>query len=53
MYEVMMGDPRSWGEDVELFEKTMKDHGVTPLPDPELQFPEWLVDLRKHWLETT
>jgi len=53
MYEVMMGDPRSWGEDVELFEKTMKDHGVTPLPDPELQFPRWLVDLRKHWLETT
>lgn len=49
MYEVMMGDPRSWGDQPELFEAEMASAGATPLPDPPLEFPEWLEDLRTHW----
>ncbi len=49
MYEVMMGDPRSWGEAPEVYEAALRKHGVTPLPDPPLEYPEWLQDLRMHW----
>jgi hypothetical protein len=49
MFEVMMGDPRSWGDQPELFESTMQTHGVTPLPDPEIDYPDWLTDLRGQW----
>jgi hypothetical protein len=49
MFEVMMGDPRSWGDQPELFESTMQAHGVTPLPDPEIDYPDWLTDLRGRW----
>lgn len=48
-FEVMLGDPRSWGDQPELFERALADHGATPLPDPPLDFPDWLKDLRKHW----
>jgi hypothetical protein len=49
MYEVMMGDPRSWGEEPEVFEAALREHGVEPLPDPPLEYPAWLEDLRQHW----
>ena len=49
MFEVMMGDPRSWGDQPELFESTMREHGATPLPDPEIDYPDWLTDLRGQW----
>ena len=49
MYEVMMGDPRSWGEEPEAYQAALDKHGVTPLPDPPLEYPEWLQDLRTHW----
>jgi hypothetical protein len=49
MYEVMMGDPRSWGDEPEAFEAALAAHGVTPLPDPPLEYPAWLSDLRQHW----
>jgi hypothetical protein len=49
MFEVMMGDPRSWGDDPAAFEKVLAEHGVEPLPDVELDFPPWLEDLRAHW----
>lgn len=51
MFEVMMGDPRSWGVDRERFEALCAEHGVEPLPDPDLVFPEWLSDLRASWQE--
>lgn len=51
MFEVMMGDPRSWGDDPESFESALAEQGVTALPDPPLEFPEWLKDLRSHWAE--
>lgn len=53
MFEVMMGDPRSWGEEPELFEKALIDAGAEALPDAELDYPEWLQDLRQHWAAAT
>ena len=44
-----MGDPRSWGDQPEVYEAALEEHGVTPLPDPPLDFPDWLSDLRAHW----
>jgi hypothetical protein len=52
LFEVMMGDPRSWGDSPEAFEQALANQGATPLPDPALQFPEWLKDLRAHWEES-
>ena len=49
MLEVMMGDPRSWGDQPEVYQRALAEHGVEPLPDVELDFPPWLQDLRNHW----
>lgn len=49
MFEVMMGDPRSWGDEPEAFEAALAEQGATRLPDPPLEFPAWLSDLRSHW----
>jgi len=49
MFEVMLGDPRSWGDRPEAFEEVLTAHGAAPLPDVELDYPEWLQDLRDHW----
>ena len=49
LFEVMMGDPRSWGDQPERYEAAMAEHGVTPLPDPPIDFPDWLSDLRQAW----
>jgi hypothetical protein len=49
MFEVMLGDPRSWGDRPEVFEKALADNGASVLPDPPLEYPEWLEDLRTHW----
>lgn len=48
-FEVMMGDPRSWGEQPELFQEALASQGAEALPDPPIEYPEWLVDLRQHW----
>ena len=50
LFEVMMGDPRSWGDDLNAFTSLVAEHGVEPLPDPAIEFPTWLEDLRKHWV---
>lgn len=52
LFEVMMGDPRSWGDDPEAFDRLLEAHGVEALPDPPLQFPEWLADQRAQWAPT-
>ena len=44
-----MGDPRSWGDEPEAYDRVLAEHGVEPLPDPPIDFPEWLQDLRTHW----
>lgn len=49
LFEVMMGDPRSWGDQPELYEQALAEHGATALPDPPLEYPAWLSDLRQHW----
>lgn len=49
LFEVMMGDPRSWGDAPETLDQVRAEHGVTPLPDVELDYPPWLEDLRSHW----
>ena len=41
-----MGDPRSWGDRPELVDALRAEHGVTELPDPEIDLPAWLVDER-------
>jgi hypothetical protein len=53
LFEVMLGDPRSWGDQPETFERALAEHGVEPLPDVELEFPDWLRDLRQHWAGAT
>lgn len=46
LFEVMMGDPRSWPADVEGFEKLLSDRGAKKLPNPEIQLPDWIKDTR-------
>jgi hypothetical protein len=50
LLEVMMGDPRSWGDDPQAFERALTDRGAQALPDPEIELPEWLEDLRSRWV---
>ena len=52
LFEVMLGDPRSWSDDPDAFERACSERGVTPLPDPEIDFPEWLEDERGRWTES-
>ena len=49
LFEVMMGDPRSWGDQPELLEAARAEAGVEALPDVDLDYPDWLQDLRPHW----
>ncbi|MCB0993898.1 MAG: hypothetical protein KDB21_02320 [Acidimicrobiales bacterium] len=46
LFEVMMGDPRSWEADRTGFERLLADRGITPLPNPPITLPEWLPDTR-------
>jgi hypothetical protein len=52
MFEVMMGDPRSWGDGPELIQQVLEEHGVQVLPDPPIALPEWLEDFRDHWSDS-
>jgi hypothetical protein len=49
LFEVMLGDPRSWGDDPAAYERALQEHKVEPLPDPPLEFPPWLADQRDKW----
>jgi hypothetical protein len=48
LFEVMMGDPRSWEADREGFHTLLAERGVTPLPNPPVDLPDWLEDKRSH-----
>jgi len=50
LFEVMLGDPRSWGDQPELFERALAAQGAERLPDVALDYPDWLQDLRHHWV---
>ena len=44
LFEVMMGDPRSWGDEPEVFDAALAEHGSRrALPDPPLDYPAWLA----------
>ena len=46
LYEVMMGDPRSWSEDMDSMKQWLADRGVEQLADPPIELPAGLEDLR-------
>lgn len=46
LFEVMMGDPRSWPADPEGFEKLLAEKGAKRLPNPPIELPAWLKDTR-------
>lgn len=50
LFEVMIGDPRSWGDDPDAVERLRAERGVTPLPDPAIDLPDWLADERSKWV---
>jgi hypothetical protein len=47
--ELTNGDFRSWGDQPELFDQAVAERGVTPLPDPPIEFGEWFDDARGYW----
>jgi hypothetical protein len=47
LFEVMMGDPRSWPADPEGWPAYLAERGVQALPDPPIDLPEWLEDRRE------
>ena len=46
LFEVMMGDPRSWPADPEGFERLLKEKNALKLPNPPIELPDWLEDTR-------
>ncbi len=46
LFEVTMGDGRSWEADPEGFADLLAERGVRPLPNPPIDLPEWLEDRR-------
>jgi hypothetical protein len=46
LFEVMLGDPRSWPADPEGFARLLAQRGVAQLENPPIDMPEWLKDTR-------
>jgi hypothetical protein len=46
LFEVMMGDPRSWPADPDGFERLLEERGARKLPNPPIDLPDWLEDTR-------
>jgi hypothetical protein len=42
LYEIMMGDPRAVGEDKAAYAAFCAERGVEVLPNPPLEFPDWV-----------
>jgi hypothetical protein len=42
----MMGDPRSWSDEPEVMAAILRERGVEQLPDPPIELPAGLEDLR-------
>ena len=47
LYEVMMGDPRSWSDDPDSMHAWLEARGAVQLPDPPIELPAGLEDLRQ------
>jgi hypothetical protein len=48
-WELSFGDFGGWGDHPELYEREIAERGITPLPDPPLQMPDWWIDPRGAW----
>lgn len=46
LFEVMMGDPRSFPADEMAHRRFLEERGVRQLPNPPIDLPEWLEDTR-------
>ena len=46
LFEFTMGDGRSWEPDPRAFAPLLAARGVTPLPNPPIELPDWLDDRR-------
>jgi hypothetical protein len=46
LFEVMMGDPRSWPADPEGFERLLEEKKAKRLPNPPIDMPDWIEDTR-------
>jgi hypothetical protein len=46
LFEIMMGDPRSFAADPEGMEKLLRERGAKQLPNPPIDLPTWLKDTR-------
>jgi hypothetical protein len=46
LYEIMMGDPRSFPADVEGYERFLAERRITQLPNPPIDMPHGLEDTR-------
>ena len=46
LFEIMMGDPRSFAADPEGFKKLLADKGAKQAPNPPIDMPTWLKDTR-------
>jgi hypothetical protein len=46
LFEVMMGDPRSFPADPDGWQGLLDEKGATQLPNPEIDLPGWLEDTR-------
>lgn len=46
LFEVMLGDPRSWPADPDGFERLLSEKGAKKLPNPPIDLPSWLEDTR-------
>ena len=46
LFEVMMGDPRSFPADTEGFEKLLAEKDAKRLPNPPIEMPDWIEDTR-------
>jgi hypothetical protein len=47
LYEVMFGDPTVWYADPEGYAALLAEKGVTKLPNPPLDMPQWIKDSRR------
>jgi hypothetical protein len=46
LFEVMMGDPRSFPADPDGYERLLAERGVRQLANPPIDLPAWLQDTR-------
>lgn len=46
LFEVMMGDPRSWAADPDGWKALLASKNAKQLPNPPIDMPDWIQDTR-------